>query len=229
MAELTKAKFGLSGNMLKTIAAITMAIDHIGHLFFPGQMIWRIIGRVAMPIYAFMVAEGCCHTRNKLRYFLMMLGLGLLCQPIYPTFARRWSMAIPVNYAISILLFTLLEYAVKKRSILWASLFALSLMLVHLVTEELKIDYGFWGCMLPLLCALPHLLGRKERWLKVLALGLGLVVLCLDSNQVQWWSLAALPLLLFYSGERGKLPMKYFFYVFYPLHLGILVLVAFLV
>ena len=56
-------------------------------------MVWRIIGRIAMPIYAFMVAEGCCHTRSKLRYFLIMLGLGLLCQPIYPTFARGWSMA----------------------------------------------------------------------------------------------------------------------------------------
>lgn len=226
MAALTKCRFGLSGNALKIIAAVTMTIDHIGHLFFPGQTVWRIIGRIAMPIYAFMVAEGCCHTRNKLRYFLMMLGLGLLCQPIYPTFARGWSMAIPVNYAISILLFILLERAVKDRNLSWAALFILSLIPAYQITETLKIDYGFWGCMLPIFCVFPRMLGRKERYLQVLALGLGLVILCQDSSQVQWWSLLALPLLLLYRGERGKLPMKYFFYVFYPLHLLILMAIT---
>ena len=76
--------------------------------------------------------------------------------------------------------------------------------------------------MLPIFCVFPRMLGRKEHYLQVLALGLGLVILCQDSSQVQWWSLLALPLLLLYRGERGKLPMKYFFYVYYPLHLAVI-------
>ena len=222
MTALAKCRFGFNGNTLKIIAAVTMTIDHIGHLFFPGQTAWRIIGRIAMPIYAFMVAEGCCHSRNKLRYFLMMLGLGLLCQPIYPTFAGTWAMSIPVNYAMSILMFMLLEQAVKERSLPWGILFVMSLIPAYHISETLKIDYGFWGCLLPVFCAIPPLLGRKERWLQVLALGIGLICLCQDSSKVQWWSLMALPLLLLYNGNRGKLPLKYFFYVFYPLHLAVL-------
>nr|MBQ4319591.1 hypothetical protein [Clostridia bacterium] len=50
----------------------------------------------------------------------------------------------------------------------------------------------------------------------------GLVLLALDLGGVQWYSLLVLPLLLLYSGKRGQLNTKYFFYVFYPLHLALL-------
>ena len=63
-----KMQFGLNGNTLKIIAAITMLIDHTGFLLFPQSVVLRVIGRLAYPIYAFMIAEGCRHTRNKLRY-----------------------------------------------------------------------------------------------------------------------------------------------------------------
>lgn len=53
-------------------------------------------------------------------------------------------------------------------------------------------------------------------------LGVGLVILACGSNVIQWFSLAAIPLLLLYSGRRGACGLKYFFYVFYPAHLAIL-------
>ena len=219
----------LSGNMLKIIAAITMTIDHIGYIFFPGQMLWRVIGRIAMPIYAYMVAEGCCYTRNKLRYFLSVLGLGLLCQTVYVAFAGGWELCMPVNFAISILLVSLLEQAVQRRSVLWTLLFLVVLALVYLINESITIDYGFWGCMLPVFCCLPRLLGKQDHHLAVLFLGFGMVVLSYHSSIWQWYSLLALPLLLLYSGKRGKLPMKYFFYIFYPLHLAVLQGIAWLI
>ena len=57
-------RFGLSGNQLKVIAMVTMAIDHIGAYLLPQAMWMRIIGRLAFPIYAFLIAEGCRHTRS---------------------------------------------------------------------------------------------------------------------------------------------------------------------
>lgn len=70
-------KFGiLNGNHLKLIAAFTMLLDHAGILLFPRVTLFRILGRLAYPIYAYMIAEGCRYTRNKLRYFLMVFGLG---------------------------------------------------------------------------------------------------------------------------------------------------------
>lgn len=48
----------LSGNALKIIACVTMLIDHIGMMFFPDVVVWRIIGRLSMPLFAFTFAEG---------------------------------------------------------------------------------------------------------------------------------------------------------------------------
>ena len=64
----------LNRNVLKIIALITMLIDHIGLVFFPGIEIFRIIGRISFPIFAFMIAEGCEHTENKKKYFRCRLG-----------------------------------------------------------------------------------------------------------------------------------------------------------
>ena len=50
--------------VLKLFAASFMLIDHIGILFFPEIMIFRILGRISFPIFAFLVVEGFMHTRN---------------------------------------------------------------------------------------------------------------------------------------------------------------------
>ena len=73
----------LSGNMLKIIAAGAMFLDHLGLMFFPGNEIFRILGRLAFPIFAFMIAEGSKYTRNRLRYFGQLFGLATVCQAVY--------------------------------------------------------------------------------------------------------------------------------------------------
>ena len=69
--NFTPKKFGLTNNQLKIIAMISMLIDHIGVAMFPNVMILRIIGRLAFPIFAYMIAEGCFYTKNKARYFFI--------------------------------------------------------------------------------------------------------------------------------------------------------------
>lgn len=56
-----------------------MLVDHIGYLLLPDVVWLRWIGRLALPIFAYFVAEGCRHTRNRWRYVGRMLGLGCLC------------------------------------------------------------------------------------------------------------------------------------------------------
>ena len=70
-------------------------------------------------------------------------------------------------------------------------------------------------------------LDRREVHIAMLALGL--LILWLDLGGDQIWSLVAIPVLLLYSGDRGRLPMKYFFYVFYPLHLAVLQLIGWII
>ena len=68
-------KKGLTGNQLKIIAMICMTVDHVGFILFPKQEIFRIIGRLAFPIFAYMIAEGCRYTRNYGRYLGTMAAV----------------------------------------------------------------------------------------------------------------------------------------------------------
>ena len=73
----------MTSNKLKIIACVSMALDHIGFVLFPTVMVFRYVGRLALPIFAFFIAEGCIHTRSKVKYFLQMLSLALFCQIFY--------------------------------------------------------------------------------------------------------------------------------------------------
>ena len=63
----------ISGSTLKIIGCILMIVDHVGCILFPRIMFFRIVGRLAMPIFAFLIAEGCYYTKNKLKHFLFFL------------------------------------------------------------------------------------------------------------------------------------------------------------
>ena len=73
----------MSGNKLKIIACITMLIDHAGLLLYPNLLLLRYIGRMSMPLFAFLIAEGCLHTRSKTRYFASIFSMAILCQAVY--------------------------------------------------------------------------------------------------------------------------------------------------
>jgi hypothetical protein len=78
--------------------------------------------------------------------------------------------------------------------------------------------------MVPLFASV--FMGANNKWdrisVHVSMLGIGLLLLCMDSGSTQLWCVMALPLLYLYSGKRGKWNLKYFFYIFYPAHLVLL-------
>ena len=212
----------LSGNTLKIIAAISMLIDHIGYMFFPDILIFRIIGRLAFPIFAYMIAEGCRYTKNKLRYFTTIFILALLCQCAYFYSVGDMYLNVLVTFSLSIALIFSFQQCLKAlRQGLYvnALLFPLSVLLVYIFTLYFKIDYGFHGIMLPLFASIISPKDEYSRKVNVALFTVGLFILSLSLGGVQYYSLLASGLLLMYSGKRGKYKMKYFFYVFYPLHL----------
>ncbi|WP_394957991.1 TraX family protein [Scardovia wiggsiae] len=77
--KIDTARFGYSATVLKWIALITMTADHIGFILFPQATALRVIGRIAMPVFAYLIAEGCRYSRHRLRYFLTVLGTGAVC------------------------------------------------------------------------------------------------------------------------------------------------------
>lgn len=215
----------LNSNHLKLIAAFTMLLDHAGLLLFPGVTLFRILGRLAYPIYAYMIAEGCHYTKNKPRYFLMIFGLGAACQIVYYFFSGDTYLNILLTFSLSILMIYLLQAAYRaktpQKQALWSTLFAAGFLAVYGIDRVLTVDYGFWGVMTPVLVSFGHI-RRFNRFASVVLLGAGLLLLGADYGGIQHYALLALPLLLLYSGARGKYNMKYFFYIFYPVHLVVL-------
>ena len=219
----------LNGNALKLIAAFTMLLDHIGYILFPGVLWLRIVGRLAFPIYAFMIAEGCKYTRSKKRYLSLIALLAAIYQIVYYIFDGSLYFSILTTFSLSILTIYAMDQVKENPRpaafwILWGAVIG-----VWWLNRTFTIDYGFWGCMAPVFAALPSKTKYDRPVFRVAALGAGLLLLCMESSFIQPYSLLALPLLLCYNGKRGKWNMKYFFYIFYPVHLVILEGIAILI
>lgn len=220
----TEKFIGISATGLKLLALVTMTIDHIGFMFFPGVALFRIIGRLAYPIFSFMIAEGCRYTRSKKKYFLSVFLMALLCQVVYFIADGSLYMCVLVNFSMAILIIYAQQAFNRNRALWWMpALLLLGLVLVCGVLPErlaaygFRIDYGFCGVLLPVIIS-----QSREPRLRLALTALGLVMVALPMGGVQWWGLLALFPLALYNGKPGRLRLKYFFYLYYPLHLAAL-------
>ena len=160
----------MNRNTLKIIACISMLIDHIGYIFFPEIPFFRFIGRIAMPIFAFFIGEGCLYTRDRKKYFLRVFILGIICQAVYViesliTGSDGWGyMNILLTFSFSIVLCSAFLYAKEqgeKGQKLKGAMVCLSvpvlLLAIHIFCQsseavigtKIEFDYGVSGMMLP--------------------------------------------------------------------------------
>ncbi len=228
MITSSQNSFGLTGNQLKILAMITMTCDHVGMQIFPRLLWLRMIGRLAMPIYAYMIAEGCRHTKDRKKYFLRLFGLGLLCQAVYLVVMGSLYQCILMTFSLSVWLIGLLDAAEQEKNrktmgqllLGVAVAFFVSAVLPDLLPHtDYAIDYGLPGVLLPLLI---YGAGTK-------GLLLGLALVALEYGGIQWYAFLAVPLLLLYNGERGKANIGKFFYWYYPAHLVVIYGISLLV
>lgn len=226
------------------IAAVTMLIDHAGLILFPRYQIFRIIGRLAFPIYAYCIAEGFRYTRNRMKYFLRIFTLGMLCQIVYTIVDRQLYIGILLTFSMSIIVMACTECVrvssnggksalakafekitgktISNDSDKTLSIFCTAAVVVAVfaLCMFVDVDYGFFGVMLPVFTNLfPD---KTRRFVMFSACLLALCIDMTDSFTIQYWSLLTIPLIAAYNGKPGKYRMKYFFYIFYPLHLVVL-------
>ena len=209
----------LSGNALKILAMIFMTCDHVAVELLPDWDFLRIIGRLAMPIYAYMIAEGCRFTHDRKKYLWRLSSLALLCQVVYFFAVGSLYQCILVTFSLSVCLIWALETSPKSWGLLvfLASAFLCEGLPVLLKGTDFAVDYGIVGVCLP---ALVYFGRTREE--KLLGFTVGLVLLALQYGGIQWFGLGAVPLLMLYSGERGKLPIGRLFYFYYPAHLVVI-------
>jgi len=231
-----------SGNALKLIAVVTMFLDHIGAgileipatwaalganaqvpdaLFtdpalsrvLAADMILRAIGRVAFPIFCFLLVEGFLHTRSVPRYLRRMAVFAVVTElPFDLAFS-----AVPMNWGYQNVFLTLLLGLLAMAALRRYGDHSLAGFLLALgcaVAAELShADYGAFGVALILIFYL-----YRER--PTAQTVIGCAALCWEVTA----PLAFVPIRM-YNGRRGKWNLKYFFYLFYPGHILLLYLV----
>lgn len=191
-----------------------MSIDHIG-LFFDIE-IFRIIGRLAFPIFAFLVAEGCYYTKNKALHLFNFVSFALLYQ-IIAFFFDDYNFSILFSYAFSVILIYLIQNIIdKKNRILNIILF--SSLLVFLVILYSKIDnfnlsYGIFAFLFPLIIYIIKIL--KKEYLLLITIAVFIVIYSLIISKLNFFALLAIPFIYLYNGKLGNHKFKYFFYIYY--------------
>lgn len=225
---MNKRKF-FTGNQLKIVAAIAMVIDHIGAYLLPHFTILRIIGRLSYPIFAFMIGEGFEHTKNRKKYLLRMVAMAAFLQLVYAVVMKSAYQCIFVTFSLSIALCMLADNVIKRDDTLSWTLFSLATIGICFITTRLSdmlretgfaIDYGFFGVMLPVVVFM-----ARTKTTKLIMLTVMLCLMWAVSGYIQGFALLAVPLIALYNGERGKLKLKNFFYIFYPAHLAFIYLI----
>ena len=217
----------LDGTMLKIIAMVSMAFDHVGDMFFPDIMWMRMVGRLAMPIFAFCITEGYIHTRNRNKYLLRMGIFALVSEvPFDLAFEGNINLShqnIMLSFFISIvalMLFDLIRGSkneIKGRYSVWRTMLgALAVVAMAVVAMLVKADYTMFAVASVFLF---YVFKDVNHYVRPIP---GIAFLALTRTVGYYCStgLSIIPLLL-YNGKKGK-GLKWLFYAFYPGHLLLL-------
>ena len=217
--------FSLSGFSLKLIAIIAMAIDHIAAVFFPQAYFLRFIGRLTLPIMAFLVAEGYFYTRDPKKYCFRLFMAGIISQIPFSLAFDTSALNIMFTLTLSVLALAVLDSK-------------LALPIKYLLVCLLVFLTGF--CDWPYFAALYVIFFSRYRGdfpMQALSFAVISIFMWLFFGQAfafrpsGLYSLGvfmALPLLSLYNGKRGH-DIRLLFYGFYPLHLIVIVLINYLV
>lgn len=202
--------------VLKMIAVASMLIDHVGMVLFPQHMIFRIIGRIAFPIYAYTLVEGFMHTHDLKKYLLRMSALAFVSEIPYDL-ARTGKLVSlgHQNIFFSLTLGLIMLYLFVRISNSFERF--CMVILFFLLSEFLRVDYKSMG-LLMILC---FYVFRDRKVLKTCSIAF--VNIFLMGYLQAFGTLAMIPIHLHNRKEGPK--AKIFFYAFYPVHLLLLFLI----
>ena len=224
MKKLEKLRI-LDGTSLKLIAMISMVFDHVGDMFFPGALWMRMIGRLAMPLFSFCIAEGYAHTKNKQRYLLRMGVFALVSEiPFDLAFEGRVGLGhqnIMLSFFLAILalmLFDRIRGEGKEHAAGKTLLGILCVCAMAVLALVLRADYTLFAVLAVFLF---YVLRNRHPLLRC-GVGVSFLALTRTVGYYRATGLSLIPLLL-YNGKRGR-GLKWLFYAFYPGHLLLLYL-----
>lgn len=226
----------LNGFHLKLIAICTMLIDHMGYTLFPGVMWLRCVGRVAFPIFCFLIAEGCVYTHDRKKYALRLLVFALLSEIPFNLMNSGmiwdpYDQNVLWTLLLGALVCWLMDWALKKCTPLSFVLTGAAMVAAYWLLEAFRTDYGGWGMLLVAAFYGVHR-APSGAVVKMIAQAFGLAFFSLGVMggylSIELWSLVSLAPIWLYNGQRGfsHKAVQYGFYAFYPVHILALSLIA---
>ena len=239
-------KKSLNANAVKMIAIIAMTIDHIAWMLFPGYpndivpIVMHIIGRITCPVMCYFIAEGYHYTKNINKYTQRLFVFSLVSHFAYVYFSANyidWKSFIPFYYGD----------VLNQTSVMWPLAWGLVMLRIadsKKIKENMKtllviaiclITFpSDWSCIASL-CILAFGTNRgnfkKQMSLMIFYVAMYSIVYLFALDKVygiiQMAVVLAIPVIMMYNGQLGKNRkvntfMKYFFYIYYPLHLFII-------
>lgn len=204
--------------ILKIIALTTMIIDHYGAIFQGDIAFFRIVGRLAFPIYCFLLVEGYFHTNNVKKYAKRLFIFALISEiPFDLAFYGK------VGFVHQNIFFTLFiglvaihfienkegKYKFNKNTVI---------IIAGVLSLLLYVDYNVIGITYILAFYFTRNYIKQKKFKTI---GITMIIVNLMSSYLQQFSLLALPLIYFYNGKLGpkNKTLQILFYAAYPLHL----------
>lgn len=134
--------------MLQIIAMLSMFIDHIGIVFFQNDDIMRSIGRIAFPIYAFMIVNGMKHTRNITNYMARIGLIGMIAQIPYHYVFKSGQINVLFTFFLSMIVLLVIN---RFKTKIKPTFFILLASVV--ILEVFPFEYGSYALILILIYA----------------------------------------------------------------------------
>lgn len=217
--------------ILKLIACVTMVIDHIRYAIpFSENIITNYFGRIAFPLFAFLITEGYSHTKDLKKYYKRLFIFGIISQipfMLFRTLVGEWEMLnIMFTLILGLSAITIYDKFEKKY---------LSIPICFIIIclgELLNVDYGWFGVATVFVI---YIFKSKKINLFISYFVLLIVyfysrnMLMLHQTYILYFVFYLIPaiFMILYNGEKGR-SMKYFFYWFYPLHMLVIYGMSFL-
>lgn len=243
--------------ILKIIAIISMVLDHTNNVFNLNINVLTYIGRFAFPIFAFQLVQGFIHTKNVNKYLLKLFIFACISQIPYMMFTNisNRSFSLNILFTLALGLYTLIVYGkisnikmdylsrekkiyknIKDNPIndLNKFLAICICIIISAIANFLHFDYGMYGILLIFVFYL-----FKDKKIKLCISTIILTTLYFSTSIISTYPylyyilcnvftiLSLIPILL-YNGNEGK-KLKYFFYIFYPLHLILLIILTYII
>ncbi len=213
----------ISSFSLHIIAMATMLIDHIGIALLPQYEWLRYIGRLAFPIFAFMIVEGYIHTHDFDKYLFRIVGSALLSEIPFNLMNHGtvfWidEQNVLFAFVIGLLGIWIIDKIQTKEKGAFGWFFAVFVMLFcGLLEKVLKVEFLGVGSML----VISFYFFRKDKWYCYVGKAISLLIF---SSVFIWWQIFGMLSLVFiflYNGKQGyhKKWFQRFCYLFYPVHL----------